>query len=276
MALMLLSMPLILLSQYWATGRRRADRITADLKSIVFENKSRRVAAAWLEVTGYQIAAGPGAVTSCYRVETQQGDFDFLPTLSEFLILKEIVRCYAKEAADTEWKHRDSPDALGGETALWSGGQVGVGVRVFHYRTRSVRALLWGGVVILLFVGAMVVVVKTVPSLGSSPVPILPNALFALASVIGLLYGWRLYRHCGVHLDDDGLTQFTPLGQTRILWAQVRDFYVGSEGVCVVEGRDGRRIQFSSMIVGREELKAEIARRAAQCGRTEWQKRSPA
>lgn len=273
MASMLLLLPLVLLSRYRATGRRRAERITADLDGIVFEDKARRVEARWADLTSYQIAAGPGAVTVCYRVETRQGDFDFLPTLSEFLIFKEIVRRYAKNAAENEWKHQDSPEVLGGEAARWSGGQEDIGARVFHYQTRSVRALLWGGIILLLSLCAMVVLVRLVSLPGSAPLPFLPNALFGLASVLGLFYGWRLYRHCGVHLDDDGLTQFTPLGQTRILWSLVDKFYLGSDKVGVVEGRNGRRIRFSAAIVGREELMAEIARRAADCGRTVWEKR---
>ena len=271
---LLLPMPLVLLSQYQATGRRKAERITTDLCGIVFEDKARRVEAAWSEVTGYQITAGSGAVFTCCRVETKSGDFDFLSTLSDFLILREIIQRYAEDASDKEWKHRISPEALGGEAACWSGGQMGVGARVFHYRTRSHRALLLGGVVLLLSMCAVLPVIIVLSPGNPPPFPL--DALFALASVLGLLYGWRLYRHGGVHLDDDGLTQFAPLGQTRIAWAQVRDFYIGGEGSSVVEGRDGRRIRFSSMIVGREELMAETARRAAGCGRTVWEKRLPA
>lgn len=196
--------------------------------------------------------------------------------MSEFFILKEIVRRYAKDAADKEWKYQNSPEVLGGAAARWSSGQIGIGARVFHYQTRSVRALLWGGIVLLLFLCAMIVMVRIISSPGSAPTPFLPGALFGFASALGLLYGWRLYRHCGVHLDDDGLTQFTPLGQTRLLWTLVDKFYLGDDGVAVVEGRDGRRIHFSTMIVGREELMAEIAKRAAHCGRTVWEKRLPA
>ena len=267
LAIMLLVRPLL---EYRAVQKRMKEHITLNRQGLVFEDGTRRIDASWQDVTGYSIIAGK------YVVETGSGAFDFLGSIGSSLILRENIKRYAAQSADTDWKARADAEALGGEAARWSGGQVGVGARVFHYRIRSLRMGLAGVACICLLgwrLGAATML-GWLP--GGNPPP--------LGVVIGgtllegglLLYGWRLYRHCGVHLDDDGLTQFTLLGQTRLMWAQVRDFYLGDSSAGVVEGRDGRRIRFSSMIVGREELMAEIVRRAASCGRTEWQKRSPA
>ena len=133
---------LFVFAQYRAAGRRRAERIRVDMEGIVFEDGARRFEAAWADVTGYQIAGGAGALSARYVVETRQGEFDFLAALSGATLLKAIIQRYAENAADREWRARVDPEALGGEAARWSGGEVGSGARVYHYRTRAHRAML--------------------------------------------------------------------------------------------------------------------------------------
>ena len=265
LAILLLVRPLL---DYRAVQKRLGERVTLTREGLVFEGGTRHIEARWEEVTGYRIVG-----TGKYTVETGSGAFDFLSSIGNSLLLRENIRLYAIEAADTEWKVRADADALGGEAARWSGGQVGVGARVFHYRTRTVRAWLWYGVLLLVILCGMVAVIFFNSATGSL-LDLLPFALIMLALAAVLLKGWQTYRCGGIHLDEDGLMQMTPLGQTRLPWGQISDFYL-SKGDApggvqrVVEGRDGRRIQFSALIVGDEELKAEIARRAADCGRTE-------
>lgn len=271
LAVLLLVRPLL---DYRAVQKRIRERVTLTPEGLVFEDGTRRIDARWDEVTGY------GIVDAKYTVETGGGAFDFLGSIGSGMLLRENIRLSAANAADTEWKARTDADALGGEAARWSGGQVGVGARVFHYRTRFVRRLLWYGVVTLaIFCTAAVLSFVSLP--GNSLPGISSFAMIGLPVTAVLLKGWQTYRWGGVHLDEDGLTHFTPLGQTRLLWAQIDDFYLtkgdAPGGVQrVVEGRDGRRVRFSALIVGDEELKAQIGRRAAHCGRTEWEKRSPA
>ncbi len=267
LAVMLLVRPLL---DYRAVQKRLGERITLTPEGLMFEDGTRRIDARWDEVTGYGIADGK------YTVETGGGAFDFVSSIGNGLLLRENIRLYAAKAADTEWKVRTDADALGGEGACWRGGQVGVGARVFHYRTRFTRRLLWYGVLLIVFFCA----VGEVSSVGSANSSLIV-ALIALPLIAALLRGWQTYRWGGIYLDEDGLTQWTPLGRRRLAWAQINDFYL-SKGDApggvqrVVEGRDGRRIRFSALIVGDEELKSEIGRRAAHCGRTEWEKRSPA
>ncbi len=267
LAILLLVRPLL---DYRAVQKRLGERVTLTPGGLVFENSTRRMEARWDEVTGYGVADGK------YAVETNGGAFDFLGSIGNSVLLRENIRFSAVNATDTEWKARMDPEALGGEEARWSSGKVGIGARVFHYRMRSYRMMLVG-VLCMYLLGCGIGTATALGWLpGGNPPPIGVVIGGTLLFTIFLGMGWRVYQYCGVHLDDDGLTQFTPLGQTRILWAQVRDFYVGCEGSSVVEGRDGRRIRFSSMIVGREELMAEIAGRASDCGRTAWEKRLPA
>lgn len=267
LAVLLLVRPLL---DYRAVQKRMGERITLTPEGLVFEDGTRRVDARWEEVTGYGIANGK------YTVETGGGAFDFLGSIGNGLLLRENIRLSAAKVADTEWKARVDPEALGGEAARWSGGQVGVGARVFHYRIRSYRMMLMGALCVYLLGCGIGIATNQgwLPGGNPPPMGVAVGGTLLIAILWGI--GWRIYQHCGVHLDDDGLTQLTPLGQTRLMWTQVNNFYLGSDGVSIVEGQDGRRIRFSSMIVGREELKAEIGRRGAHCGRTEWQKRPPA
>ncbi len=262
LAILLLVRPLL---DYRAVQKRLGERVTLTQEGLVFESGTRRLDARWEEVTGYGIVAGK------YTVETGSGAFDFLSSIGNSVLLRENIRFSAVNATDTEWKARVDPEALGGEEARWSSGKVGIGARVFHYRTRSYRMVLVGALCMYLLGCGTATALGWLPGGNPPPRGVVIGGTLLITIFLGM--GWRVYQYCGVHLDDDGLTQFAPLGQRRIGWAQVRDFYVGSEGSCVVEGRDGRRIRFSSMIVGREELMAETARRAADCGRTVWQKR---
>ncbi len=265
LAIMLLVFPL---REYQAVQKRMGQRITLSPDGLIFEDGMRRIDARWEEITGYGIVG-----TGKYVVETGSGAFDFLGSVANSLLLRENVRQYAVQSADTEWKARVDAEALGGEAARWSSGQVGIGARVFHYQTRSYRMMLGGGLSIFLLGWGLGIATALGWLPGGNPPPPTVSIFGSVLSIALFLYGWRLYWHCGVHLDEDGLTQFTPLWQTRILWTQISDFYLADGSAGTVEGRDGRRIQFSSMIVGREELMAEIARRAAHCGRTVWEKR---
>ena len=120
LAIMLLVFPL---REYQAVQMRLGEHITLTPEGLMFENSTRRMDACWEEVTGYGIVDGK------YTVETRSGAFDFLGSIGNGRLLRENIRRYAAKAADTEWKVRADADALGGEEARWSGGQIGVGAR---------------------------------------------------------------------------------------------------------------------------------------------------
>lgn len=261
---------LVPLAQYRATGRRKAERITVDQGGLVFEDGARRVEATWADVAGYGITHGKGTLVR-YVVETRQGDFDFLTTLRDTMLLKEIIRRYAENAADKGWRPRTDPEALGGEAACWSGGRVGIGARVYHYRTRMYRALLW----LPSALGATCAFEAWGAKQG-----LLPGAqaagLVCVAVGCGLVFlgGWYAYRACRIETDEDGLTRITPLGRRRMAWGQVEDYHLtGEYNSGIVQGR-GERLRFSRGIVGYEELKDEVARRATECGGKVWAERS--
>ena len=251
---------LIPLAQYRAAGRRKKECIAATLEGITFEDDGQKVEATWAQVTRYGIVPGPGALTLRYIVETQQGRFDFIACIKQAMLLKAIIQRYAAEADDKEWRSRVNLEALGGEAACWSGGQMGVGARVYHYRTRPHRALLWLPAALCLTMLFLAILSGQGLPLGGSPAGFL-----AFAGVTGTLFlgGWYAYRTCRIETDEDGLTRITPLGRRRLLWNQVERYHVTREGSRIVEGR-GERLRFGTGIVGYEELQAEIARHMTQ------------
>ena len=104
---------LLPLAQYRAADRRKAERITVDLNGIVFENGARRLQAAWADVTAYQVVNSHGVLFR-YVVETRQGEFDFLSSLGNAVLLQAIIQHHAVNADVREWRRYVDKEALGG------------------------------------------------------------------------------------------------------------------------------------------------------------------
>lgn len=205
---------LLIIGRYREAGHRRSERITVDTRGILFDDGARRMEAAWEEVIGYGVTSGRNALMFRYAVETQQGKFDFLAEINQALLLMAIIQRYAKNSVDREWHLRDEIRTLGGEAARWSGGRVGVGARVYHYRTRANRALLWFPLALCLTCGFLAWAAWQGLTPGTTPAV----GTLCIAAVFGLILfgGWRAYRVCRVETDEDGLTQVTPWGRRRL------------------------------------------------------------
>ena len=254
-------LPLMIIARYREAGCRRGEHITTSLAGIIFEDGARKIEAVWADVTGYSVAYGRNALMYRYVVETRQGQFDFLYQISDALLLTVIIQRYAAQSADKKWQMRGSLETLGGEAAQWSSGRVGVGAKVYHYCTRTNRALLW-------LLGTFCVTMLALAPLSSHGLTNGGSPLgFLLASLgIGLILGggWHMYRTCRIETDEDSLTQITPLGRRRLLWEQIEECRRTTEGNGIVTGH-GQRLWFGKGIVGCDELQSEITRRATGC-----------
>ncbi|MGI4787740.1 MAG: hypothetical protein ACRYFS_02705 [Janthinobacterium lividum] len=103
-------------------------------------------------MTGYHIASGQG-ILARYVVQTCQGDFDFLPSIGNVALLLAIIQRFAVQTPIHDWQSQTDVNALGGESARWSGGKIGSGAHIYHYRTPLNRALLWMPLVLWLIAG---------------------------------------------------------------------------------------------------------------------------
>ena len=245
-------------AQYRAADRRKGERITANLDGITFEGKTRRVDAAWAEVTGYFKVHGAG-LSFRFVVETRQGEFDFLSSLGDAPLLQAIVQRFATQVVLREWCAPIDADALGGEAARWTGGKVGVGTHFYHYRTRTYRTLLLGATFLCLVVLLLAVSVSFGWLPGTLP-PMAEAVAIGIGGGVALLLGLRAYLWSGIAVDEKGLTQRTIFGSRFLAWEQVESFAFSRTSGGKVVGRT-QTLCFAVEIIGCAELTAEIERR---------------
>ena len=249
---------------------RRHQQIEVSLKGIVFEKPGERIEATWADVTDYYLGHRQRGDNGMSRiVETRSGSFSFSPDIQDFAVLRDIVSRYATNATSSEWRSLES-DALGGVKLSWSEGHEGGGQRIFHYRTKSLRSLLWLPALFALTFPLTIVG----DLLFGLPVPTTGVSLFWL-NLISLVWaivgirGWLVYRLASIRIDDREIVQYNPLGQKQSLsWQEVTD-YQKKEIRFTVSGPT-QTIRFSALIADLEELKAEIARRAVNSRNLTW------
>lgn len=262
--------PFALLFQYRIAARRKAQRLTADMEGLRFQDGARAVGATWDEITDFYRETMTLLSPVRYVIVTKQGEFDFLDRIKDARLLKIIISRYAVNVKEREWRTRKDMEDLGGRAARWSGGQEGVGAGLYHYRTRTNRAMmLWlPAALTLMFALLLLVYAGLGMAQGASRFGlVIPSAVSALV----FCAAWAAYRAAAIHIDEEGITQYGPFLRRFIAWDKVQDFYINSMDKGIVVGRDAR-VSIGSMIVDREELEAEIARRAMQSRRRTWER----
>jgi hypothetical protein len=263
---------------YGQMRRRRGHRIVTAAEGITFESGSDRIAANWSEVADYFRAPLPGWLCFgvCHVVNTAQGSFDFTSLMRDALILERVIADHARSAQASEWRTRtDIEEMLGGAAPRRGRDAHGDQERLYHYRTRTNRALLW-------FLTALALMHALVPEL-MSPASLQPprgsaGPLFDGVTVFLALWGWWRYHSASVRTSARGITQCTLFGRRSIRWDQVQNYHEAGADVWtfgIVAG-EKTRIWFSLGIGHVEELKDEIARRAVNARGSKWKQKAPA
>lgn len=255
--------------------RRKHQRITVSPSRLRFEDGDRAIEVPWSDVSDYFLASFPAKIAPGYlcRVVTNAGSFDFTAAVSEARLLRIIVSLYATEAKTRQWCSPDGDDLLGGQHSRWSGGCEGVGERVFHYRTRTNRAMLW----FLAFFAILPLVPFAVdrwlglPSRGDT------GAILTTCALMGAAWLWTFWRYQAacVQIDSRGITQNTAQGKRFLAWAEVQDYYKSGSDILIfgnVVGASGR-VRFWQGIADVEELQEEISRRAVHSHSREWKQK---
>ncbi len=286
MILVMAGLPLLMvcvavLPTFLDARRRRGEAIVADRDGLVWtdERTARRVVLPWGDITDYGIGEPIGRLRGgSYRRIVRGGakgeEITFSFALANAAILCEIiakqaVNARAHAAADGKWRSLTpgaDVDVLGGEGARWTGGVAGVGGRVFHYRTRTNRAMLW-------FLWAFALIVLLTISLNASGMTqarsdnggdAVIGTLTFLMTATAAYATWRYYAG-RVVTNGDGVTQYAPTGRRFLRWKDITDYEVKGEASnlsLIVRDASGVTVRFSEMIVDADELKGEIARRA--------------
>ncbi|MBV9848401.1 MAG: hypothetical protein JO250_01820, partial [Armatimonadetes bacterium] len=240
--------------------RRWKQRITISAGGLTYEGDGTKFQVPWDEIMDYSIAPRRGFnLASTYAVVTKRGSFDFSGAISEVGILTRLIADNATAAGAETWRSQGD-DVLGGKASRWTSGCEGVGERVYHYRTRTNRALLW----FLSFFSALIpvsVVIHKWVGMGAKDDPVFVAIMTTLMGGSTLWAIWRYYT-ASIQTDGVGITQHTIWGRRFLCWDQIERYYK-SGGDAAVFGNvvgAGTRIRFWMEIADVEELKDEITR----------------
>ena len=244
---------------------RSGQQITLRQEGVLYKDEARRVEAHWGDITDLFLTRGK-EMTYRYVVVTTQGTFDFSPTIKDCAILSRALTAHATALPDAKWRNTET-DTLGGISSRWTSGCEGVGKRVYHYRTRTIRAVLWFPTVMALGVAVMH---WGLPLLGLAAPG--TTGLF----LYGALAAWGWWRYlCGaIETDTEGITQRTLFGTRHLAWEDVTDIRTSGDAPFLFGVVNGKKahLQFWMGITDVADLKSEIARQAVNSAHRDWGK----
>ena len=264
---------LALLPVLTETRRRKEQTISVDLNGLRYQCPEGEIAVRWDEVKGYYFGSATGWVkgNGPAVVATTRGAFDFIHTLQDRRQLRQIIQRYATRATTQEWRGEDL-ERLGGETACWTGGSAGVGQRLYHYRTRTNRALVGmaGGYWLAWCISAGVGPLRE--RLATGPGWVFGSGIGLTATILWLI--WR-YKTAAILVDERGISQRAWNSARFIAWSEVEEVAIrGAEGFrfgTVTGG--GRCVRFWLGIADVDELLDTLPRRAPDAAFTRWKNR---
>ena len=202
--------------------------ISADRDALTLIDGETQTRIAWHEVTDYFIEDAPGALTLHQAVvESAHSRIVFRHEIENINELKALIRSHAVNAKSDDWRARESADSdtLGGKLTLWPSGEVGVGRKVYHYRTRTMRALLvLGGAMLLVL---PIRILGLVP-LREGQLPTTPDRLIGLvfvAPVVALAVGGALaFWRASIQTDETGIYQRGVWSERALRWSEIEAF----------------------------------------------------
>ncbi|WP_348221617.1 hypothetical protein [Capsulimonas sp.] len=241
--------------------RRKRHHIATGVEGISFSDGVHRIHAPWASITRYE-RTDLGEILATrqrYVVHTSDGDFDFTPAITDFLLLDRIIR---EQAAEYQFNvSTTETDALGGESACWSGGYAGKGDRIFHYRTRGHRALLWMGTLMTLVLpfAYQIGLYAEIPHHPGDPPP---AAIYSII-VLVTMWGWGRYYSARIEISEIGISEHSAFGTKHLRWTEIVSV-TESNNVITLHG-DGKKVRYWDTIVNAADLDSEIERRAVKC-----------
>ena len=168
----------------------------------------------------------------------------------------------AINAKSREWRHRENNDSdiLGGEPSLWPGGVAGVGRKIYHYRTRTSRALLLLGATMLLILPIRIT--GLIP-LRDGQMPTLPDRMIGLifvTPIVALTLGGALaFWRASIQTDENGVTHRNIWGERFLRWDEIEAFTFNGYFTQIKGARTTIRY---GLVAASENLRAEIETRA--------------
>lgn len=205
----------------WTALKNANQIIETNATGIMFTDGARRIEARWDQVIQQY---GPPQnifkmmLSHSYSIRTEAGNFSVYPFLRNEVLLQRIIRHWVPPNANTR-KTNAQMDVLGGEASLWSGGVPGIGLRVYHYRTRTNRVYLGAltfFAVLMLFFPWLLQWAGTAQNTSDATFVSI-DALF----VVSTLWSWWRYLTARIEIDDAGILERSVFGPRRLEWTEI-------------------------------------------------------
>ncbi len=261
---------LVMLSFIWRQRRfawqHRDEMLHLDAQGLTFSSNENHVEAKWEEVRAVETLARQQKMP-CVEVRTDRGDFELLRNSQPWLQFRRVAGEYAPEAMVMLQKAMEEETLtadVDGLREAWSGGEVGVGARVFSFRSRGNRLILvcsWLGLTLIPLIHLLHL--QNVAIKNDTPFTT-DGALFwewgGIVLVLGL--GWLWFRKTAIWVDGEGLILHSPFhSPRRIFWGEIET--CGHDAIGEWGRVNGRKIYFSRFLnpVRHEELRRLIDNR---------------
>jgi len=252
------------LPQARATKSYLQQTVTADLRGLVFQTPQEHIPISWDRVLDYYLEPVAGALEMVNRcvVVTSRGEHSFLSPIVDGFTLREIVKKYATNAQSSEWKPRpgQSLDNLKAPRHLL----VPIGARVFHFRTRTARALLFFFMLVCVMLTTSVFTGARSKTTGD----LVLFFVFTLPLCLATSYLWRGFRKSYIVTDENGLTLHGITKTTSLRWSEIKRYR--SDGLlCYIDG-EKQKLRYFLIASDAENLMEEIKQHATNSENSEW------
>lgn len=245
---------LILVPRVREWRRRRYEQIAIAPDRLAFESGGHRSQMEWDQVARLVKSRKMSVIE--HRVElTDSASVTFTNQISEAPLVAQAM----EDRSGLSWKTDHQEDRLRG-SEYWTGGATGVGARVFTYRGRDARALLW----LIWFVLGLMLLVPWLAQHMNEDVHsrvLLPPTLPWLA---GCLYAtWRYYAG-RIWLDSTGIYGKSLRGVVSIPWGEVVLYGPAGSGFSdhlLVKGENAS-LRIHGLLPSIDDLQEEIKARA--------------
>ncbi len=216
----------------------RDEHLEISPRGLAWQKSERRIEAAWHEVRAIHRVPGRGFKAD-YRIETSNGDFTVWKSLETLGLWIRLVRQFAPHLAPPA-----SPPTteIGGESRTWSGGKIGEGARIFHFRTSETRTILWAPTLVspcLLLIPSFCQTFQTPEELSAAPTS--PWLWFGIAAAIfATVLCWIVFARAAIFADETGLEWRIPFWKTRrVPWNEIKAYGRDENGVFL--GASGKK-----------------------------------
>ncbi|RYG69074.1 PH domain-containing protein [bacterium] len=237
----------------------RNQKIIATPEGLTSQLDGNEVTLRWEDVQSYhREPVRRGVADTLLVVETRRQRIEFSRFITDVMILQLLIQGWAKNAKNQEWAylHGDNGDVIGGAVSLSPNREIGSIHKVHHFRTRSIRALLFLGWFMTALIGAGLVnyfLSSTTPmGIGDLVGNLFMFALVCVPSTLGLL----TYLYGAVKCEADGLRKTGVWGEKFLPWGEIDKVRIENQWL-VVSG-EKKQMWIYGMVADSEGLIRDI------------------